>query len=374
MVSNLLDLALLASQEETDDETEADGQEESPPIGGPSISSTIPVERSAVQGKDDACTGSCHKVLKSTNFDFANSRTTEQITDFIHIIQQLPVNATELSPEEIERAGLLYESLAQGPAFRRAKSAGLSYPELPRPYIDQDGWKLTGVVNEFGEEIVEVDRQNWISTSAQSKQSHPPLRRLKRKSQLELEQIFGYPPLAGDSNEPLHKRKSLEEENVAYEKYMLDICRAAEARGLPCGRDLSWERLAESIKAFDASQGIRHEPAPGEDVPGNIPGDRDDDLSSWREFSEGFDLEGDEDSDYKPDEMAENDIDAAPPSSLVAGRERRGALRKLKGRKSPFSTPAPGNPNSSDRSDPLSRPMDIASIVSVSQRPLRPFE
>jgi hypothetical protein len=370
-VQNLLDLALFASQLDTDDDSDLNDTETGILNGGADTYATIPFEPSATEHNDDQGSSNLHKSLKlaadgyahASLPDLASAVSLDQNAKFMRIVQLLPTSETNLSPGKIKEVAALYDQLAQGPAFENAKAAGISYPEIPRPFTDEDGWKLTGVVNEFGEEIVEIDHHKWVNPAERVEKTQQPLRRLKRKAQLEQERVFGFPPVAGYGNEPRHKRQKLRnEENVAYEKFMFHVRKAAETRGLPCDKTLTWEQLAELIKSFDSAHGITFDEAETADFLLTIHDDADDGISSRIEVSEVSEMESDDDSDYEPDATINadpgatwTDIGDIPRSAFVAVNGRRES-RRLRGR--------PSSPQSSAGRN-RDRAMDLSTILGV---------
>lgn len=312
LVNNLLNLASLASREETDGDSDLDGEENGAPNRAAGIESTLAVVPSLGKSKGKEHLGpldTCSKAATNENNDTAmldsmSANSLEQIVNYNYIFAQLPRSEANLSREQVEQVAALYDRLAQGAKFERAKELGLSYPEIPRPFADRDGWKLTGVVNQFGEEIVELDRCTWIYPQGFTVDTQQPLRRLKRKAQLRQECTFGFPPPAGRRNIPHHKKQRLEvedEENVAYEKVMFDVRTAAQARGLPFQTSLSWEELTESIKAFDVANGIISEQTNTSTIVETVRDDVDDEASSHVEASEISEVDTDDDSDYEPE-------------------------------------------------------------------------
>lgn len=373
LIKNLLDLAFLASQEDTDEEFEAGVHETSVPNGAAEAEPIRSLEPSPGRHNDELHSSNPHVPLKPTargNLDTTTPApalpvSPEQVANFHRFIHQLPTGENNFQHENAGEIAALYDQIAQGPAFERAKELGFSYPELPRPFTDRDGWRHTGVVNEFGEEIVEIDRHRWIYSPECPGEIQQPLRRLRRKTQLEQERIYGFPPVAGNGNEPRPQthRQERDGENVAYEKLMFDIRKAAEVRGLPCDRSLSWEHLAESIKTFDASYGINvPETIPAPDSKAD-PNDGDDSASTHVEASEISEIDGDDDSDYEPDQAAKYHVEGswrssngAHASPFVDVNGRRESLRKLRDRPS-SSSPAQRNQN---------RTMDISAVLDVS--------
>jgi hypothetical protein len=345
LVTALFDLALSASQEETDSESEDDDRESGiPGVGSLSIEPSISRQRSVDRAKDEEQISGIHRPRVSTRIlhtfesllDAAPIPTHAQITDFSRIIQQMPPSSRKLRSKEIETVGALYADLASSPLFQRAKSAGLSYPEIPRPYVDSDGWRLTGAINEFNEEMVQVNRRNWVSTSDQSERTHQPLRRIKRISLIDSERIFGFPPVAGGQNNPQSRREEFVEENVAYEKVMFDVRRAAEARKLPCGQELSWDILSESIKAFDMNHSILFEHSEATQACNNGGGIGEGEVSSCQEASVRSEL--DENSSQNHPEAANQTVtESSSIEQAVRGRKKM--LGNLRDRSSPSSSP-----------------------------------
>jgi len=382
LVKNLLDWALFASQEDTDDCSGVDDQGTIVPNGATGVDSAISVQPSPGKQNDEPNSRNLRTCSKPAargydhTFPAASALAPEEIAEFNRIIGQLPETEANLNREKVENVAALYDQIAQGPSFERAKELGFSYPEIPRPFADKDGWKLTGVINHFGEEIVEIDRQSWIYPTERTGETQQPLRRLKRKVQLERDHVFGFPPPAGYGNEPQHKRPRLDEEdeesfafeeNIAYQKLMVNIRKAAEVRGLPCDNALTWEELADSIKNFDASRGVTFNEAVTSPVNENIDDDADDGISSHVEASELSALDSDDDSDYEPETAVKQDIEevwagrnGAQISTFVAVNGRRGSLRNLRDRSSSSSYSAQGVQN---------RAMDLSTVLDVSEVP-----
>lgn len=372
LVRNLLDLATMASQQDTDDDSALDNLDSSAPPIIPRSELPVSPQPAVPAVDDDTSPGNLQVSSKaaaheSTQPLLPNSMivpSPEEVAKFLRIIEQLPESEAHLSHDEIDKIAKLYDQLVQGPSFNKAKAAGLSYPEIPRPYADKDGWKLTGVTNEFGEEIVEVDPKAWIYPRGYAGESQQPLQRLKRKAHAVLESIFGFPPAAGYGNGPRHKRQRVEEENVAYEKLMFDVRKAAEVRGLPCDKNLSWEQLAESIKGFDAAHGITFEQPPADPVIEPVHDEPEDEASSHADVSEVSDVGNDDDSDYEPDQAIQEPeaevwtgVNGAQMSSFSATNNRKDSLRQLRDRPSTTTT-AQGSQN---------RRMDISAILDVSE-------
>ena len=351
LVKNLLDLALFVSQEDTDYDSELDEQEAGTSNRAAEADSVRFIRHSPrTETQEQHSTDLPPSLMptkrrhNNTSLLGAPSATSPgNISDFKHIVQKLPTGETNLNHEQIKQAAALYDQLAQGPTFDRAKELGLSYPEIPRPFADTDGWKFTGVVNEFGEEIIEIDRRLWMYPPEGTQDIQQPLRRLKRKAQFEQEHVFGFPPIAGYGNEPQNKRQRSDdevEENVAYERLMLDVRKAAEVRGLPYNKALSWEQLVDSIKSFDASHGITLEEVSAT-LEAAAHDDADDNASSLAQASEVSEIDTDDDSDYEPDLISNNRAERAwkdgnitKASTFIAINDRRESLRKLRHRPS----------------------------------------
>jgi hypothetical protein len=373
LVKNLLDLAWKASQEDTDDDSDLDTQEPGAPGGAVEVASTLSVQPSSGKQNDKqhlSYLRTCQEPTARGHFHISTSSSAsttspEQVAKFSLIIEQLPTSEANLNRAQVEQVAALYGQLAQGPLFEWAKQVGLSYPEIPRPFTDRDGWRFTGVITQFGEEIVELDGQSWVYPPEHTEQSQISVRRLKRKTQLEQERVFGFPPIASNGNGAQHKRRRLEaevEENVAYERLMFEVRKAAEVRGLPCNKALSWEELTSSIKTFDASHGITFEEA--FTVPATEPpiDELDDSASGQAEASEISEIDSEDDSDYEPDPIVIRDEETwagsngARTSTFVAANGRSGSLRKLRDRPSSTSSSAQGNQN---------RAMDLSTVLDV---------
>lgn len=373
---SLLDWALFAYQEDTD-EFEPENQEARATNGNTEVDSILSIQPSPgwqnnEQQPSNTSSSSTFTACGHDHtlpFDLAATTSADQIAKFNRIVDQLPNSQSNLSDDQVKKMAALYDQIASGPTFERAKELGLSYPEIPRPFSDKGGWKLTGVINQFGEEIVEVDRQSWVYAPGSGEEAQQFLRRLKRKHQIEQELIFGFPPTAGYGIEPRRKGQRLDEgdeENVAYEKLTFDIRGAAEARGLPCDKTLSWEDLANSIKCFDASHGITFEEAETAPVVETVDDEPNDDALSQEEASDVSEVDSEGDSDYEPDPVVTRNVEeawigsgGAQMSTFVTVNGRRGSLRKLRGRPSSSSS-AGGTHN---------RAMDISTILDVSQTP-----
>lgn len=372
LIKTLLESALLASQEETDSESELENQGVNAQSGTAETQVSgsarlAPAKHNGQQqlhslptsSKPTAHGDACQPSLRV-------SATAEQIAKFNRIVEQLPASVANLNHEQAKQVAALYDQLAEGPTFERAKELGLSYPEIPRPFADRDGWKLTGVVNEYDEEIVEIDPQSWVYPPERSEDTQQPLRRLKHKALVEQEQVFGFPPIAGFGNAPLHTRQRVErvdEENVAYEKLMSDVRKAAANRGLPYDKALGWEQLARSIRKFDADHGITFEGDVTTSVVDRVHDEPDDGILGPVEASENSDAESDDDSEYEPDVVVKNDVEeawtgsnGAQISTFVAVNGRRESLRKLRDRPASLSS-AQGYPKGA---------MDVTTVLSVS--------
>ena len=375
LIKTLLESALLASQEETDNESELENQGAAAQNGAAETHISGPAHLAPAKQNRQQQLHSLPISLKPTAHGDAYqsslrvSATAEEIAKFNRIVEELAASEANLNHEQVKQVAALYDQLAEGLTFERAKELGLSYPEIPRPFADRDGWKLTGVVNEYGEEIVEIDPQSWVYAPERSGDTQQPLRRLKHKAQVEQEQVFGFPPIAGLGNAPQHTRQRVvrvDEENVAYEKLMSDVRKAAANRGLPYDKALGWEQLARSIRNFDADHGITLEGDVTTSVADPVHDEPDDGIFDPVEASEDTDVESDDDSEYEPDPVVKNDVEGAwigsngaQISTFVAVNGRRGSLRKLRDRPSSSSS-AQGYQNGA---------MDVTTVLYVSGIP-----
>jgi hypothetical protein len=362
LVKNLLEWALMAGQEESDNDSLLDGQDADVANGVAEVDA-LPSDQPSLKTQCLAQHSSnLPTLLKATAYGHnqtspnisTSAASPQEIAIFSRLIEQLPTSKANLNRKQIERIGTLYDEIARGPRFERAKELGLYYPEIPRPFADRDGWRFTGLTNQFGEEIVEIDRQIWVYPVQPGQHIQQPLQRLKRKAQIEQETIFGFPPAAGYGNGPPKKRSRLEnqdEENVAYETVMFNVRKAAKIRGLPCDRSLSWEQLVALIKTFDASYDINFEEVDSGAVTQNHdePADSPSSRVEASEVSE-VEIDSDDDSDYEPDPVVKNHVgrawagsNGAQTSSFAAAGGRRGSLRKLRDRPSSSPSSAHGN-------------------------------
>jgi hypothetical protein len=307
-VNNLFEMGLQAIDEDTDSDSGVDVPDADFGDGGPEMESTIRVEHSPAHERIDKQHNNSMNPSSSTADDIndtaqpdpSSTALNEQVTTFDRILAQLPLSELNLSQERLQGVVALYDQLSQGAAFEKAKLTGLSYPEIPRPYTDKDGWTLTGVVNEYGEEFVEIHRQSWFFPPAHNYEGLQPLQRLKCKAELDEEGIFGFPPVAGYGNEPRLKRQKLtDEENTAFEKVMIDTRKAAESRGLRASKDLTWEQLAISVKAFDAHHGIPSEMPPASPTVERTHDELDDVASFHDDSSDGLYQDSGDESDYE---------------------------------------------------------------------------
>lgn len=169
----------------------------------------------------------------------------------------LAVN-TIISAEEGQMASAYYAELAQraGVAQDHPMSIGLSYPELIRPFTDKDGWTSTGVVNEFGEEIIYVDKNRWmifdpLNASEQHDVGVVAPRRLKSHIQAAEDRVFGFPPRPTEEKPFRLMQNAFRAEDVVYETDLYKARRAAEHRCLPFDRSTTIENLTTMCHEFD---------------------------------------------------------------------------------------------------------------------------
>ncbi|PLB38663.1 putative GPI-anchored cell surface glycoprotein [Aspergillus candidus] len=136
---------------------------------------------------------------------------------------------------------------------------------------DADGWRFTGQVNEFGEELFavgpefEVFRPN--NTYNDDELPQPPLR-YKARDQVERDRIFGYPPRMGERNLPQGTVAPFTVEDVDTELAKIKL--RDEAKSLGITIDRSWN--VNDIKAAVATRrhGTAQTPAVPTPVNGNV--------------------------------------------------------------------------------------------------------
>lgn len=196
-----------------------------------------------------------------------------------HQPSNLVVN-TIISAEEGKVASAYYAELAQQShvAQGHPMSTGLSYPELIRPYTDKDGWTSTGVVNEFGEEVIHVDKNMWmifdpLEASQQDDVAAVAPRRLKSFSQAAEDRVFGFPPRPEERKLPIPLQRLFRTEDVAYETGLYKARKAAERRHLSFDRSTTVETLTRICREFDLDKAQPPASASAEDEVTSVEGD-----------------------------------------------------------------------------------------------------
>ena len=243
LVDNILFMAELAlSMPESDDELGSDM-----PITGKKVA----CNQSDLQGRPHLPGGSTFSGLGSQVQNVA------QFAPHPHLLlpNSSPISARDANISSFGQSPSLIDSTT----LVSAQNAGLTYPEIPRPYT-KEGWKMTGHVTDHGAEIVELDARYWTVHKASNLSSNDLLYRIISRTQNAENRIYGFPPLPGRSNKPGSKKKKLQsrdgnelDENTEFEITMHQIRRAAEERGLGFNRTLSWEQLYAMIQRFDAA-------------------------------------------------------------------------------------------------------------------------
>lgn len=191
----------------------------------------------------------------------------------------LPVNAI-ISAEEGKIASAHYARLAQqaGVPQGHPMSTGLSYPELVRPYTDKDGWTSTGIINEFSEEIIHIDKNKWVVFDPATACEQPPTgipapRRFKSLAQVTEDRVFGYPPKPGQSKEDALSDTSTCDENVSHQKELYRARLAVDERGLPFEESMTVEDLTRMCQESDAKKASQSVLTPAEDDIASIEGE-----------------------------------------------------------------------------------------------------
>ncbi|EQL28785.1 hypothetical protein, variant [Blastomyces dermatitidis ATCC 26199] len=130
----------------------------------------------------------------------------------------------------------------------------LSHSYLPRPWTDGDGWVHTGRGNQHNEENVIVPTTYaWVRPrdSFNNPRIAPSPPQIKSLIQIELDDVFGYPPQGRKPNLPEDLEGSFVAEDVALETAKVKIFRAARMRGIVIDRSTSLEDIQHAIEKYD---------------------------------------------------------------------------------------------------------------------------
>ncbi|KAL9621115.1 MAG: hypothetical protein Q9160_004366 [Pyrenula sp. 1 TL-2023] len=193
----------------------------------------------------------------------------------------LPVNAI-ISAEEGKIASVHYASLAQqaGVPQGHPMSTGLSYPELVRPYTDKDGWTSTGIINEFSEEIIHINKNKWVVFDPSTACEQPPTgipapRRFKSLAQATEDRVFGYPPKPSQSKEEEEEESDESgcDENVSHQRELYEARLAVDERGLPFEESMTVQDLTMLCQESDAKKASQPVLTPAEDDIASIEGE-----------------------------------------------------------------------------------------------------
>lgn len=133
----------------------------------------------------------------------------------------------------------------------------LSHSYLPRPWTDNDGWIHTGLGNDHNEEDVIVPNSyTWVRPrdSFNNPRIAPSPPRLKSLIQIEIDDVFGYPPPGRKPNLPQDLEGQFVPEDVAVEKEKAKVFRAARIRGIAIDRSALLEDIRLAIKKHDEIQ------------------------------------------------------------------------------------------------------------------------
>ncbi|KAL9111483.1 MAG: hypothetical protein Q9227_004161 [Pyrenula ochraceoflavens] len=244
LVQNILDAcASVMNESFSSDESDSEPNESRPPRRASKSKRRRPDRRSTrvsskMNGVNSSTVSECDKSL----------------VNFSTIVT--PANSTA-SVDDGKAATEYYVKLAQEWRVQQAspQSAGLPYPEFQRPMTDRDGWTSTGVINEFGEEVVNVDSSRWEvhrpHQPAKSCGPHETRTRLKSKRQIAEDNVFGFPPPAKRAKLDHSPVKISKNEDVVYETDLYRARKAMEDRHQPYDRSMSLEELKSKVDAFD---------------------------------------------------------------------------------------------------------------------------
>lgn len=190
-----------------------------------------------------------------------------------HTDPGLPVIQPSETSEEYERSPSFDAPVGSGPASQYQISEvhsnhahfhpslhPLSHPHIPRPYTDRDGWTSTGILNYWGEEIIELDGNTWAVVPSATAVKYPPDlrgpgRRYKSYSQIDDDHVFGFPPPAGRKNLPKDPKPRSKWEDVNLEYHLMCVRQAAAKRGLKVDRNMQLIEIEDLITTHDDTYG-----------------------------------------------------------------------------------------------------------------------
>ncbi|PLN77006.1 hypothetical protein BDW42DRAFT_177665 [Aspergillus taichungensis] len=136
---------------------------------------------------------------------------------------------------------------------------------------DADGWRFTGQVNEFGEELFAVGPEYEVfrpnNTYNDDELPQPPLR-YKARDQVERDRIFGYPPRMGERNLPQETAAPFRVEDVNTELAKIKLREEAKSLGIAVGRTWNLNDIEAAIATH--RNGTAQTPAVPTPVNGNI--------------------------------------------------------------------------------------------------------
>ena len=165
--------------------------------------------------------------------------------------------------DEGRAASNFYSQLAQAWNIPQVSptSAGLPYPEFSRPMTDADGWTSTGILNEFGEEIVHVDRSKWQIYSPQASHGGHAgdeiQNRLKSKRQIAEDKIYGFPPQLKKQKLQHDRTTPFTVEDVSLETALYQTRKAMADRHLPYDESLGIAEMNNMIDESDRTLSVR---------------------------------------------------------------------------------------------------------------------